>query len=96
MIEMILRKLVLEENLLTVLNESVLESPSFQHESGTLLITMELIMMVLRLSSYYNIENVFNCFEKEGCLETLEDHQLNLNQTVASKALQIVLWYSDY
>ena len=69
-----LRKLVLEENLLTVISESVLKSPSFQQESDTLLVTIELVSIVLRLASLYNIEKVFCCFEKEGCLENLENH----------------------
>ena len=66
-------KLVLEDNLLLVLSESVFEFPSCYQDSYTLLVAFEVIFHILHLAHSYNIENVFRSFETEGCLVTLEN-----------------------
>jgi len=52
-------------------------------------VTLEVLERILSLAQTHMIENIFVCFEKEGCLDLVENYQIHQNEAVAKKALEL-------
>lgn len=60
-----------------------------------MLVAIEIVDHLLKLAAHYDLEPVFESFEKQGCLDAIEDlQQLAMNQKVNDKCYAVIDWYN--
>ena len=92
--EIQLRELILHYDLLNVILQGFFEQKSYIG-SESLLLAIELVFKIIRLAEKLNVEAVFEVFEKQGCLEAIEDLQTHPHDSVRNSSHSVIVWYNS-
>ena len=92
--EIQLRELILQYDLLNVLLQGFFEQQSYIG-SEALLLAIEIVFKIIRLADKLNVEAVFEVFEKQGCLEAIEDLQTHTHDSVRNSSYTVIVWYNN-